>query len=88
MKKALRIGSILLAIIVVAVWAGMGANRGWTKHSVEVRTLDEVTGIEAIEHKKQFVPGIEMLGAGLLFSLLLFGGSFLIRTKISKNNPT
>ena len=47
MKRLLRILAIVLALGATLTWAALGANRGWTRTSVPVKTLDEVTGIEA-----------------------------------------
>ncbi len=89
MKKLLRIVGLVLVVVAVALWAATGANRGWTKTSVPVKTVDEVTGIEGITYKKQFVPGLDFLGAALLGATVLTGVSFLIRTKSnSPNNQT
>lgn len=81
MKKGLRIIALVLIVAAVALWASTGANRGWTKTSVPVKTLDEVTGIEGITYEKQFVPGLDFLGAVLLGAGVLTGISFLFRTK-------
>jgi hypothetical protein len=81
MKKTLRIIALILVVAGVALWAATGANRGWTKTSVPVKTVDEVTGIEGITYKKQFVPGLDFLGAALLGAAVLTGVSFLFRTK-------
>ena len=88
MKKGLRIIALLLVVAAIAFWAGTGANRGWTKTSVPVKTLDEVTGIEGITYKKQFVPGVDFLGAWLLGAIVLTGVSFLFRTKSNSINQT
>jgi hypothetical protein len=76
----------LLAVAVVAVaalwWLAQGANRGWTKTSVPVRTLDEVTGLEGITYRKQFVPGLDFLGAALLGAGALAGASLFFKPKI------
>jgi len=59
MKRALRIIALLVVLVAVAVWLATGANRGWTKTSVPVKTLDEVTGIEGISYQKKFLPGVD-----------------------------
>ena len=89
MKKQLRIIALVLVVAAVALWAATGANRGWTKTSVPVKTVDEVTGIEGITYKKQFVPGLDFLGAALLGAAVLTGVSFFFRAKsTSPNNQT
>ena len=77
MKKYLRIFALLLAVGSVLVWVGLGANGGWTRTSVPVKTVDEVTGIEAISYERKFVPGLDSLGAALLVAGLLGSVSFL-----------
>ena len=48
MKKILNILSLTVLVVAVATWLATGANRAWTKTSVQVKTLDPVTGIEGI----------------------------------------
>ena len=88
MKKKLRIIALVLVVAAVGFWAAKGANTGWTKDSREVKTVDEVTGIEGITYKKQFVPGVDFIGAALLGAGILTGVSFLFRTKSNSINQT
>lgn len=81
MKKALQLTAVVLLLGAVGFWYSAGANRGWTKTSVQVKTMDEVTGIEAIENKKQFVPGLDFLGAAAVGVAILAGLSFFVRKK-------
>jgi hypothetical protein len=81
MKKGLRIIAAILAVGSLIYWAGAGANRGWTKTSVPRRIVDQVTGIEGVTYEKQFVPGVDFLGAALIGAGVLTGASFLFRTK-------
>ena len=81
MKRSLQILALVVALAAVAVWAGTGANRGWTKTSEEVRTLDEITGIEGLEYKKVFRPGVDFLGAALAGAGALAGASVFVRNK-------
>jgi len=85
MKRALQILALVVALGVPAVWLATGANRGWTKTSVPVKTLDEVTGIEGISYQKKFLPGVDFLGAGFGGAALLAGASLFFR-KIKINN--
>ena len=87
MKRTLRILSVVLALAAGLVWLAAGANRGWTKTSVPVKTLDEVTGIEGIGYKKQFVPGLDFLGAGLLGAGFLAAVSLFFRKQTASNKP-
>ena len=65
MKRFLRWISILVAAGSLALWAGLGANRGWTKTQAQVRTLDPVTGLESVEYRPQFSPGAELLAVAM-----------------------
>ena len=77
MAKTLRILALLLALAAAGTWLATGGNRGWTKTSVPVKTIDEITGIEAVKYEQRFLPGLEFLGAALLGASLLAGASFL-----------
>lgn len=81
MKRTLQILALIMALAGAAAWLALGANRGWSKTSVAVKTVDEVTGIEAVAYRKQFVPGLDFLGAALLGAGALAGASLLIRNK-------
>jgi hypothetical protein len=85
MKKSLRLLALVVALAAAGTWFVTGANRGWTKTSVEKKTLDEVTGLEAITYEKQFVPGLDFLGAALLGAGALAGLSFLFRNQQNQN---
>ena len=75
----MRILALVAALVAVGVWLATGANRGWTKTSVPVKTLDAVTGIEAVNYEKRFVPGLDFLGGALLASAALAGLSLFFR---------
>ena len=85
MKKSLRLLALVVALAAAGTWFVTGANRGWTKTSVEKKTLDEVTGLDAITYEKQFVPGLDFLGAALLGAGALAGLSFLFRNQQNQN---
>jgi hypothetical protein len=70
-----------LVMASLGYWLACGANRGWTKTSVPVKTLDDVTGIEGISYRKQFVPGVDFLGAAAILSGILGSASFVFRRK-------
>ena len=86
MKKLLRSLAILVALAAAVVWLTTGANRGWTKTSVPVKTLDDVTGIEGISYQQKFLPGVDFLGAAALAAGLLAGASLCFGK--TKNNQT
>jgi len=79
MKRILQLLAILILLAAGAIWLATGANRGWTKTSVAVKTLDEVTGIEGITYQKKFLPGVDFLGAAFGGAALLAGASLFFR---------
>lgn len=85
MKKSLRLLALVVALAAAGTWFVTGANRGWTKTSVEKRTLDEVTGLEAITYEKKYAPGLDFLGSALLGAGALAGLSFLFRNQQNQN---
>ena len=85
MKKSLRILALVVALAAAGTWFVTGANRGWTKTSVERKTLDEVTDLEAITYEKKFAPGLDFLGGALLGAGALAGLSFLFRNQQNQN---
>jgi hypothetical protein len=85
MKKTLQLLAVLALVAGGTVWLVAGANRGWTKTSVMVKTLDPVTGIEGISYGQKFSPGVDFLGAAAAVSAVLAGTSLFFRKP--KNNP-
>ena len=83
MKRALQILALAILLVTAGTWAGTGGNRGWTKTSVAVKTLDDVTGIEGITYQKKFLPGVDFLGAGAGLAILLAGTSLFFRKPTS-----
>jgi hypothetical protein len=81
MKRVLRTVGILVCLVGLAVWLAFGANRGWTKTSVQVKKVDPITEQEFVEWQKKFVPGAEFLVGSLFAGSLLLGISFLQRKK-------
>jgi hypothetical protein len=89
MKRILRSMALGFVLAGVGFWLAGGANRGWTKTSVPIKTKDEVTGIEGITYEKKFVPGVDFLGGTLLAAGILAAASFLFRGKPTENQqPT
>ena len=80
-RKLLQILAVLCLVGFVGVWAALGADTGWTKTSIPVKVVDEITGIESQTWEDKFVPGMDFLGAGLVAAVLLGGGSFLVRKR-------
>jgi hypothetical protein len=81
MKLFFRWTSLVVVLAAAALWLASGANRGWTKTSVEKRTMDEVTGLEGITYEQRFVPGVDFLGGAVLAAGILAGASLMFRTK-------
>jgi hypothetical protein len=80
MKRALRAVGLFVWVTGIVVWTLLGANRGWTKTSVQVRRIDPVTEQDIVTWEKRFLPGLEFLAGtvfagGLLFAFSFFGRS-------------
>jgi hypothetical protein len=86
MQKILQLLAVLVLLAAGATWLATGANRGWTKTSVAVKTLDPVTGIDGISYEKKFLPGVDFLGAAFGGAVLLAGASLFFRKP--KTNQT
>jgi hypothetical protein len=86
-KRRLQILAFLVAAAAALTWLATGANGGWTKTSVPVKTLDEVTGIEGITYRQQFLPGIDFLGIALLGAGVLAGASLLFSNQSKTQQP-
>jgi hypothetical protein len=80
-KSILRLLAPAIVIVAIWYWMATGANRGWTKNRIPVKTLDDVTGIEGVTYQKKLVPGVDFLGGAVLAGCAFFGLSFLFRTK-------
>jgi len=81
MKKILQLLALVVVLAAAITWLATGANRGWTKTSVPVKTLDDVTGIEGITYQPKFLPGVDFLGAALIVAGALAGTSLFFRNK-------
>jgi hypothetical protein len=84
LRAWLRGSAVLLALGALAMWLATGASRGWTKTSVAVITRDVVTGLEGVEYRRAWLPGVDFLGAALLASAGLYGLSFLFRKRFAQ----
>ncbi len=84
MKRTLRVFALTIAVGALGLWALLGANRGWTRTTVPVKTVDDVTGIEGIQYQKKFMPGVDLLGGALLGSAMFAGTSLFFRKKQHK----
>jgi len=88
MKTILRLAALFVALVTLVLWLFGGPNTGFTKTSVQVKTIDPVTEQEIITWEKRFLPGVEFLCGGLLAGALLFGGSFLFRSSKPAGQPS
>jgi len=79
MKKLLQILALVVALGAAITWLVTGANHGWTKTEVPIKTLDEVTGIEGISYQKKFLPGMDFLGVAFGTAASLTAASFFFR---------
>ncbi|MDR3457268.1 MAG: hypothetical protein P4N60_07470 [Verrucomicrobiae bacterium] len=86
MKRILQSLALLVALVAGLTWLATGANRGWTKTSVPVKTLDEVTGIEGITYHKKFLPGVDFLAVAFGGAAVLLGASFIFRKPSNQQN--
>ena len=86
MKKLLKILALVIVLSAGITWLVTGANRAWTKTSVEVKTLDPVTGIEGITYQPKFLPGVDFLGAAGGIAAVLARSSLLFRDKNKTTN--
>jgi len=84
MKRTLQMLALAVVLMASVTWLATGANRGWTKTSVAVKTLDPVTEIEGITYEKKFLPGVDFLGAALGGAALLAGASLFFRKPKAK----
>jgi hypothetical protein len=80
MKKTLNFISLAVLVAAIVTWLVTGANRGWTKTSVAVKTLDPVTGIEGITYQDKFLPGVDFLAVAAGIAAVLAGSALLFRT--------
>ena len=87
MKRAIQIAAAVLAIATVGLWFAKGANSGWTKNRVQVKTIDPVTEIEQVEWQDKFLPGLDILGGGLVAAGALIVGSLFIRKQTKQQEP-
>ncbi len=87
MRRVLRIMALCTAVISLAGWAVLGANRGWTKTTVDHKQVDAVTGLEYPVSEHRFVPGIDLLVLSWISAAVLFGAS-LIRLQQKQQTTT
>ncbi|MGL5020035.1 MAG: hypothetical protein ACRDBP_18010 [Luteolibacter sp.] len=75
MKSVPVVLGLFVIIAGASWWALKGAHTGWTKTSVAIEKIDEITEIPYVEYEKRLVPGIEfpIAFAGVGAALLALG---------------
>ena len=81
MKRFLQLLAVLVLLAAGATWLATGANRGWTKTSVQTESIEPVTEMRVLHTEKKFVAGVDFLGGAALTAGLLAGASFFFRNK-------
>jgi hypothetical protein len=79
MRATLHVIAAVILLASLTLWWRAGANKGWTKTSVQVWKYDEITEISYPETVKRFVPGVDFLAGGLGLAAVLAGAGFLVR---------
>lgn len=79
MRGAVRAFALLLLLATAGAWAGLGGNLGWTKNQVPEKRTDPITGIEFVEYRRAFVPGVEFLALGVGGAALIFAATLFVR---------
>lgn len=70
----------------LGAWLVAGANTGWTRTQEQVKVVDDVTGIEGVEWRPVFRPGIDVLALAAVVGAGAWGlGWWLSRaSRVSK----
>jgi hypothetical protein len=76
-RVLLRGAGAFLGLFVFCFWAAKGYHRGWTQNEVPVPQIDPITEIAYVTYERRFVPGLDVLGGGLLLGVLVFAVTFL-----------
>lgn len=83
--RTLRVAAALLVLGTLGFWLAQGSHRGWSQHRVPTKQVDEVTGLEFVTYEERYVPGVEVLAAGIGAGALLLGVSLFFRKKSTPN---
>jgi hypothetical protein len=81
MVRALQALGVLFWVVGLGWWLAGGANRGFTRNQEQVKVLDEITGIEAIEWRQKFSPGLEFLGGAVVAGVGCWGAAWVLRKR-------
>ncbi len=77
-RLIVRVLAVVVVVGVLSFWAMRGAHTGWSMDKVPTTLTDEITGLTYTAYEDRYVPGIEILGGGLLAGAGLFGVSYLL----------
>ncbi|MBL9137615.1 MAG: hypothetical protein JNK85_17220 [Verrucomicrobiales bacterium] len=88
MRTVIRFVALGIALVGLVFWFFGGPNLGWTKTQVPVLRKDPVTEQEYTEWQKNFVPGLDFVGAALGVAGLVFGLSWIARTPSVRSKKT
>ena len=83
MKRLFRILAIVVLAVTAAIWAGRGANTGWTKNRIQEVHTDEITGIEHAVWRDTWLPGADFAAVGLACAGALLIASMMLGRKRS-----
>lgn len=84
--STLKVVSYLLFVVTLGIWIAGGAHFGWTQTSVVQMEYDEVTGIDYPVQQDKFVAGVDVLGAGIVLSGVIFGAAIFFNRKQNRHH--
>lgn len=79
MRMVIRGFALVLLIATVGLWTGLGGRFGWTQTNVPEKRVDPVTGIDFVEYRHGFVPGVEFLTLGVGGAIIIFAATLFVR---------
>jgi uncharacterized membrane protein SpoIIM required for sporulation len=80
-SKTIRAIVVLAVAGLLAFWLSAGAHTGWSMNRVPIEQTDEITGLVFTTYEERYIPGIEVLGGGLVLGALLFATTFFLPKK-------
>lgn len=81
MHRWFFLAAFLVLVAAFVSWKSLGAHTGFTKNSVFVEKVDEVTGIVYQEPEDRFVPGLDFLATGAVAAGALGVIGLVIRSR-------
>ena len=76
-RPTLRVLLFLSMGCLLAYWLTAGAHTGWSMNRIPIEQTDEITGLVFTSYQERYVPGIEVLGGGLVLGFVLLGVTFI-----------